>query len=156
METPAIRILKAKGIPFEVRTIEAVVGDAKEAAELMGIPLDQIYKTLAVRLEPGKPEPYALFLVPGDKELSEKKAAQAAGVKRVELLPLADLTRVTGYVRGGVSPLGTRRPLPVYIHEGALQKEWISISAGRRGVQLWLNPRDLQKATGAQFVDVAR
>ncbi|MDI3269566.1 MAG: aminoacyl-tRNA deacylase [Bacillota bacterium] len=156
METPASRILKEKGIPFEIRTLKAVVGDAKEAAELLGIPPDQIYKTLAVRLEPDRPEPYALFLLPGDKELSEKKGAQAAGVKKVELLPLADLTRVTGYVRGGVSPLGTRRPLPVYIHQAALEKEWISISAGRRGVQLWLNPRDLQKATGARFCDLAR
>jgi len=94
--------------------------------------------------------------VPGDAEIDLKKAAKASGDKSVEMLPLKDLLATTGYVRGGCSPVGTKKPFPVYIDETAQLFDEISVSAGARGMQMLLSPTDLARALGdrAAFADL--
>lgn len=148
MKTPATQRLDALGIPYEILEFRAADFTAEEAVRELGLVTGQVFKTLLVALDarPGSGPVYGLFVVPGHRELSLKRAAEAAGAKRAELAPAADLQRITGYVKGGCSPVGSRRPLPVWIDASALDHERITVSAGRRGAQLWIAPADLIRA----------
>lgn len=115
----------------------------------VGLPLEQVFKTL---LAIGDRTGPLLVVVPGDSTLDLHALAPQTGNKRVEMAPLREVQGITGYVRGGVSPLATRRPLPVYVDEMALLHDRISISAGLRGVQLLLAPADLVRAAKAKVV----
>ncbi len=140
METNVIRLLGALGIAHRVATYAVDLADlsATAAAEKLGIPPERVFKTLALRGDKG-----GIFLccLPGDAELDLKKAAKAAGEKAARLLPLKELLGATGYVRGGCSPLGTKRDYPVFVDETATLFEEISVSAGVRGVQVLLSSR---------------
>ena len=119
------------------------------AAEGIGMPPEQIFKTLVAHADKGG---YVVFCIPVCCELDLKKAAQAAGEKKIELIHVKDLLSVTGYIRGGCSPLGAKKNYPVYMD--ATSNNWpeIAISAGQRGMQIVAAPQDLQRATNATVV----
>ncbi len=124
---------------------------AVSVAAKLGIPPERVFKTLALR---GAKNGVFLCCIPGDAEVDLKKAARASGEKSVDLLPLRELEPTTGYVRGGCSPIGTKRPFPVFIDETATLFDEISVSAGERGPQMLLSPADLAAAANAAFVDL--
>jgi len=144
-KTNAIRILESSGLRF--RTVEYEVDEsdlsAVAAASKVGMPAEQVFKTLAVRGDSTGP---FLVCIPGSLELSLKKVAAASGNKSVEMLPLKDLEPLTGYVRGGCSPVGTKKRLAVLIDETAQLHVEVSVSAGARGLQMVLAPDDLLSA----------
>ncbi|MDR7418064.1 MAG: aminoacyl-tRNA deacylase [Armatimonadota bacterium] len=146
MRTRAMQALDAKSVPYELLEFEAETFTAVEAAERLRLPPAQIFKTLVVRADDDK---IILACVPADHELNLRALARAAGVKRVEMVDVGDLMRLVGYVKGAVSPVGTRRTYPTYIDRSALEHSKISVSAGGRGLQLWIDPRELIRATNA-------
>ncbi len=150
-KTRALMILDRWNFPYELRTFEASEFTAEEAARALELPPGSIFKTLVVQ---GERRGYALAVIPGDSTLSLRKLAQALGDKRADLIPLADLTRITGYVKGGVSPLGTKRQMPVLLDQQAFQHPTISVSAGQRGVQMLLSPAHLMQAANATVAEL--
>jgi Cys-tRNA(Pro)/Cys-tRNA(Cys) deacylase len=146
MRTRAAAALERLGIPFELLEFEAEAFTAAEAAERLGLTPALVFKTLVVRTDDGR---VLLACVPGDHELNLRGLARLAGARRVEMVEAADLMRLVGYVKGAVSPVATRRSWPTFIDETALEHERISVSAGVRGLQLWIDPRDLIRATDA-------
>jgi Cys-tRNA(Pro)/Cys-tRNA(Cys) deacylase len=151
MRTRATQTLDALGIPYDLLEFEAEAHTAAEAAERLGIPAGQLFKTLVARSDDGA---ILLACVPASHELSLRALARCAGAKRVEMVDVSELMRLVGYIKGGVSPLGTRRRLPTYIDASALRHPRISVSAGVRGLQLWIDPHDLVRAAGAHVEDL--
>ena len=153
--TKALDALAAAKVAHEVREFEAGEFTAEETARELGLPLAILFKTLVVR---GERRGVMLALVSGERELSLRKLAQAAGDKRVEMVDVAELPRLTGYLKGGCSPLGIkvggRTGYPTFIDASAFSHERISISAGLRGVQVLLDPRDLARLTNATKADL--
>ncbi|MFC2743928.1 MAG: Cys-tRNA(Pro) deacylase [Selenomonas artemidis] len=154
-KTNAARILDRCGISYELLTYPVDESDlsAVHVAEVTGIPLERLYKTLVVR---GDRTGIFMAVVPGSGELDLKAAAAASGNKRAEMVHLKEVFDLTGYVRGGCSPLGAKKAYPVYLDESALAHERICISAGRRGEQIELAPGDLVRAVDAVTVKIAR
>jgi Cys-tRNA(Pro)/Cys-tRNA(Cys) deacylase len=154
--TKALDVLAAAKVAHEVREFEASEFTAEETARELGLSLAVLFKTLVVR---GERRGVMLALVSGERELSLRKLAQAAGDKRVEMVDVAELPRLTGYLKGGCSPLGIkvggRTGYPTFIDASAFIHERISISAGLRGVQVLLDPRDLIRLTNATTADLA-
>ncbi|MFC2315654.1 MAG: Cys-tRNA(Pro) deacylase [Selenomonas massiliensis] len=154
-KTNAARMLDRLGIPYELLTYPVDESDlsATHVAEVTGIPLERIYKTLVVR---GDRTGVFMAVVPGAGELDLKAAAAASGNKRAEMVHLKEVFDLTGYVRGGCSPLGAKKPYPVYCDESILHHEHVCVSAGRRGEQLSLAPADLIRAAAATAVPLVR
>lgn len=154
-KTNALRILESLHIPHG--TAEHAVGDehsdAVEAARLLGVSPDILFKTLVAR---GGPNEVLVFCIPAGAELDRKKAARAAGVRAVDLVPLKELTPLTGYVRGGCSPLGMKKKYPTWIDEIASTLDRIYVNAGARGLQVILAPADLLRASGASYADLVQ
>ena len=146
-KTNAARILDRLGIGYELLTYPVDENDlsANHVAEVTGIPPERIYKTLVF-----------MAVIPGAGELDLKAAAAASGNKRAEMVHLKEVFDLTGYVRGGCSPLGAKKSYPVYCDESMMQQERICVSAGRRGEQLSLPPADLIRAAEAQTAHLAR
>jgi Cys-tRNA(Pro)/Cys-tRNA(Cys) deacylase len=153
MRTRATRVLDEMGIPYELREFEAEAYTAAEAAARLGLAPGQVFKTLVVRADTGR---VAVACVPGDAELDLRAMARLLGARRAALVEAAELMRLVGYVKGAVSPLAQRRPHPVFVDASALRHPQISVSAGVRGLQLWIDPRDLVRATGAQVAVLTR
>jgi len=153
MKTNGARFLEALGIEFELREYEVDPEDltAISVARKIGMPAEQVFKTLLVT---GGPGIYRFVVIPGDAELDFKKLARAAGLRKAEMAPLKDVQPLTGYIRGGVTLFGARKPYPVYIDESAILFDKISVSAGARGVQLILSPQDYFRAAQALEVEV--
>ena len=153
MKTNGARFLESLGIPFEIREYEVDPDDlsAITVAKKIGMPAEQVFKTLLVT---GGPNIYRFAVVPGDAELDFKKLAKAAGLRKAEMAPLKDVQPLTGYIRGGVTLFGARKPYPVYIDETAILFDKISVSAGARGTQLILSPQDYWRAAQALEVEV--
>ena len=149
--TPAVEAAKRAGIAFELHEYEGVeVGEgdyATSVAEALERPPAQLYKTLVAKVD-GE---LAVFVIPADQQLD----LRAVG-KRVELAPKAEAERATGYVVGGISPLGQRRQLPATVDASAYEWETILVSAGRRGLQIELAPSDLIALTGAKVGELTR
>jgi Cys-tRNA(Pro)/Cys-tRNA(Cys) deacylase len=152
-KTNAIRLLEAEGIDFDVRTYAVDEDDlsAAHAAEAAGLDPDTVFKTIVLRGERIGP---FVCVIPGPYETDLKKAAKAAGDKAASPLPLKELEPLTGYIRGGCSPLGMKKKLPTFIDETALVFDRISVSAGRRGLQVLLSPEELARMAQAQFADL--
>jgi Cys-tRNA(Pro)/Cys-tRNA(Cys) deacylase len=150
-KTKALEILTRWGIPHEVRSFVASEFTAEEAARELELPLSMLFKTLVAV---GERQGGVLAVIPGDQSLSLRKLALAMNDKRVDLVALSDLTRLTGYLKGGVSPLGTKRPYPVFLDQHAFQQAQISVSAGQRGLQMLLAPGHLQQVTRATVADL--
>ncbi len=153
-KTNAARILDSLGISYETREYEVDETDlsAGTVADKIGLPLEQVFKTLAVV---GDKSGIMLAVVPGDAELDVDALARVSGNKRVGMLPLKDVQNTTGYIRGGVSPLGTKKRFPVYLDETAILYPVISISGGMRGMQLLISPDDLIRAVEAKVSQIS-
>jgi Cys-tRNA(Pro)/Cys-tRNA(Cys) deacylase len=149
MKTNAVRLLEQAGIAHEVREYDVDPDDlsAETVAAKVGLPACQVFKTLVVRGEPGGG--IVLAVVPGDRELDLKAIAKAAGFKKAALAALKEVEPLTGYIRGAVTAIGCRKPYPVYLDERACGFPFVSISAGRRGMQILLDPRAYIALTGA-------
>ncbi|MGC9159532.1 MAG: aminoacyl-tRNA deacylase, partial [Terracidiphilus sp.] len=145
MKTNGARFLESLGIGFELREYAINPEDlsASAVAEKIGMPPEQVFKTL---LTTGGAGVHLFAVIPGDAELDFKKLARAAGVRRAEMAPLKDLQPLTGYVRGGVTIFGAKKPYPVFVDETVILFDRISVSAGARGAQLLLAPDDYLKA----------
>jgi len=155
-ETQATRAAGAAGIDFtvhEYRHDPSARSYGLEAAEALGLPPARVLKTLVVRLDAGA---LAVCCVPVDAELDLKAVAAAAGAKRVEMADAAEAERATGYVVGGISPLGQRRRLATFVDSGALDHATVFVSAGRRGLEIELATADLVRLTAGEAAPVAR
>lgn len=151
-KTNAMRILERSKIPYRLNQYECQeFVDGVHIADQLGQRYDMSFKTIVTV---GKSGNYFVFVLPVDQELNLKKAAKAAGEKNVELLPVKDINRVTGYIRGGCTPIGMKKQYPVIIHESALQHKEIIISGGRLGEQIFLSPQDLLAVTKGKTADI--
>lgn len=141
-KTNAMRILERAKIPYQVLTYpwKEDALDAIHAAEAMGRKDEEVYKTL---LAQGDKSGVLVAVIPSNAHIDLKKLAKASGNKRVEMLPLKHLTETTGYVRGGCSPLGMKKDYPTFIDESVLNLQEVGVSAGQRGLQMALAPKDL-------------
>lgn len=141
-KTNATRILDKLKINYQIIEYKVDMADlsAEHVSRETGIPLSQIFKTLVAQ---GDKTGEMVACVPGDKELNLKKFASVSGNKKVNLIPVKDINKKTGYIRGGVSPIGLKYSYPLYIDHSALQHQFILISAGLRGLQIKINPQDL-------------
>ena len=154
-KTNAARILDTLGISYELKTYEVDESDlsAVHVAESVGMPIEMVYKTLVCR---GDKNGVLMAVIPGGGELDLKALATASGNKRVEMVHLKEVFGLTGYIRGGCSPLGAKKAYPVYLDDSARQQEVIAISAGKRGEQIILKPADLITAAKATLAAVSR
>jgi Cys-tRNA(Pro)/Cys-tRNA(Cys) deacylase len=154
-KTNAARILDNLGIPYELKEYPVDEEDlsAGHVARAVGLPEGRVFKTLVAR---GDRTGVLMAVVPGDRELDPKALAAVSGNKRVELVPLKEVQPLTGYLRGGCSPLGAKKPYPVFLDRRALDFPSISVSAGLRGLQLFLAGPDLVRAAGATLADLCR
>jgi Cys-tRNA(Pro)/Cys-tRNA(Cys) deacylase len=160
MKTNGARILESLGIEFELREYEVDPNDlsALSVAKKICLPPEQVFKTLLVT---GGPGAYVFAVIPGDAELDFKKLARAAGLRKAEMAPLKDVQPLTGYIRGGVTVFGAKKPYPVFVDETVILFDRISVSAGARGVQLILSPDDYLRAAAtlgatAQSADLTK
>ncbi len=152
LKTNAMRILDKYRISYEIITYECdTFVDGITAAEKSGVPVEQTFKTLVAV---GKSGQYYVFVIPAANELDFKAAAKTVQEKSVELIPVKDITKITGYVRGGCSPIGMKKQYKTVVQKSALSLEKIAISAGHIGTSVLLNPNDLVTASGAVFADV--
>lgn len=152
-KTNAMRILDQMKIPYGTIYYE-INGEfisGNDVARKTGVPEDQDFKTLVAQ---GKSERYYVFVLPVSHEMDMKKAAASVGEKSVSLIPVKDINRLTGYVRGGCSPLGMKRQCRTVIHESAKDYDTVYVSGGKLGCTIYLNPFDLAKATDAVFADI--
>lgn len=146
MKTAAVQILERLQLPYELREYDEEELTVDEAAAKLGLPLERVFKTLVVQ---GDRTGVMLACLPGGHALDLKALAHASGNKRAELVPADAIHRLTGYLRGGVSPLGSRKRFPLYLDESALGHATISVSDGMRGLQMLVAPRSLVRAGGA-------
>lgn len=152
IKTNAMRILDKAKVAYKVNTYECETFiDGVHVADMLGQDYDSSFKTLVTT---GKSGEHYVFVLPIDRELDLKKAAKAAGEKSVEMLHVKDIQDVTGYIRGGCTPIGMKKNYKTVVHESALQFDEIIISGGKLGLQLVLSPEDLGRVTGAVFTDI--
>lgn len=151
-KTNAMRILERMKIPYEVLTHECdIFVDGVASAAQLGLPVEKVFKTIVTT---GKTKAHYVFVLPVDKEIDFKKAAKSVGEKSLEMLPLKDLTPLTGYVRGGCTAIGMKKQFPVVIHNTAESLDLIYVSAGKLGAKLCLKPEHLCKAVNGKFADI--
>lgn len=167
MKTNAARLLDRAGIKYELVPYEVDPDNlaATHVAEQLGEDIRQVFKTLVLIGEPAGPKGqgagrhqggHFVCVVPGDAEVDLKKAAKAAGMKSAEMAPMKELLTLTGYIRGGCSPVGMKKPFPAFFHESALDYDYIYVSAGQRGLQLKISPTDLIEFVGASTADLIK
>ena len=148
-----MRLLSAAGINYSIKEYPVDEDDlsAVHAAEFLNMPAEEVFKTLVLQ---GASGAYFVCCIPGDAELDLKKAARTANEKSVDLIPVKDIQPITGYIRGGCSPVGMKKQLSTFIDETAQLFDRISVSAGERGVQVILSPLDLGGFISARFADL--
>ena len=148
-KTNAARLLDKAKIPYELIPYEVDENDlsAIHAADSLGENIEQVFKTLVLH---GDKNGHFVCVIPGEHEVDLKLAAKASGNKKCDLIPMKELLPLTGYIRGGCTPIGMKKPFPTYIHESCLNYPYIYISAGQRGLQLKLDPNDLIKEVHAE------
>ena len=149
-KTNACRILDQKKVAYELIPYEVDENDlgAQHIADQLGEDIDQVFKTLVLK---GDKIGYFVCVIPGNDELDLKKTAKATGNKSCDLIPMKELLPLTGYIRGGCSPIGMKKPVPTFIHESALLYDYLFVSAGIRGLQLKIAPQDLIDFVGAKI-----
>jgi Cys-tRNA(Pro)/Cys-tRNA(Cys) deacylase len=152
-KTNAIRLVQQAKIPCREAFYEFDENDlsGSHAAKAVGIPEEQVFKTLVAR---GDRTGISVFCIPVCCELDLKKAAKAVGDKKIELVAVKELLSLTGYIRGGCSPVGMKKKYPTYFDETCILWDEIAVSAGERGHQMILPPEDLAKLTNAILVDL--
>lgn len=152
VKTNAMRILDKNKIPYEMIHYECdEFVDGLHSAEITGAPVDQSFKTLVMQ---GKSKQYYVFVLPIAEEVDLKVAAKAVGEKSLEMIHVKDITAITGYVRGGCSPLGMKKQFPTIIHESAKQFDQIYISGGRIGTTIIVNPDAIIGLVRGQYADI--
>jgi Cys-tRNA(Pro)/Cys-tRNA(Cys) deacylase len=154
-KTNAARLLDTLNIPYELRTYEVDPDDltAISVARKIGLPPEQVFKTLLAQTNAGD---HIFAIIPGDAELDLKKLAHTAGAKKAELASLKEVEPLTGYIRGGVTVMGAKKPFPAYADETIELFDHISVSAGQRGLQLVLAPADYLRAANATLADLTK
>jgi Cys-tRNA(Pro)/Cys-tRNA(Cys) deacylase len=154
-KTNAARILDTNGIKYELLEYPVDEDDlsAANVAAKVGLPVEQVFKTLVVR---GDKTGVILACIPGSTELDLKVLATVSGNKKIELVPLKDVQALTGYIRGGVSPIGTKKHYPVFLDQSLADWPNISISAGMRGCQIIIDPADLKRITAGEIQAICR
>ena len=153
VKTNVMRLLDKAGIPYEAREYQVDENDlsGSHAADMMGADHDSVYKTLVLK---GEKTGFLVCCIPVDGELDLKKVAKAAKDKKVEMIPMKDLLPLTGYIRGGCSPVGMKKKFPTYIEEMAQLCEQVAVSAGQRGIQIILKPEDLCRYVEGTFASL--
>jgi Cys-tRNA(Pro)/Cys-tRNA(Cys) deacylase len=155
VKTNAARVLDRLGIKYELREYEVDLDDlsAETVATKVGLPPEQLFKTLAVR---GDRNGICLAVIPANEELDFKALAQRTGDRKIDMVPLKEVQAATGYIRGGVTALACKKEYPVYIDELAQICDVISVSAGMRGLQILLAPEDYIRAVNARVVAITK
>lgn len=152
-KTNAARLLDRAKIAYELipyRVDEEHLA-ATHVAEQLGEPIELVFKTLVLK---GDRTGHFVCVIPGDREVDLKAAARVSGNKKCDLIPMKELLPATGYIRGGCSPIGMKKPFPVFIHRTASDHPFIYISAGIRGLQIRIAPSDLLRFTSATIADL--
>lgn len=151
-KTNATRLLEQARVAHRLLQYEVNTDDlsAVHLANTAGIDINLVYKTLVLH---GDRLGYFIAIVPGAKEVDLKVAAKASGNKKAEMIPMKELLPITGYIRGGCSPIGMKKPFPTYIDSSATSHDLIYVSAGKRGLQLEINPTDLISFVNADVVE---
>lgn len=154
-KTNAARLLDAAGIEYSLITypVDEEHLDAIHVAESIGEDINRVFKTLVLR---GERCGLFVCVIPGNAEVDLKKAAQAIGDKKVDLIAVRELLPLTGYIRGGCSPIGMKKPLPTMIHTSAENFDTIYVSAGVRGMQICITPNDLIAIANATLKDLIK
>ena len=152
-KTNVARLLDKAKIPYELvpYTVDENNLAADHVAEELGEDINQVFKTLILH---GDRSGHFVCVVPGNTEVDLKKAAKAAGAKKAEMIPMKELLPLTGYIRGGCSPIGMKKPFPTFFHTSVLDFDVIYVSAGVRGLQLKINPQDLISYVRANVTDL--
>ena len=152
-KTNAMRRLDAAKIPYQILEYEVDENDLSgmHIAEQLGFPPERMFKTLVAKGDKTGP---LVFCIPVAAEIDLKRAASITGNKRIEMIHVKDLIALTGYIRGGVSPIGMKKAFPTYVDESALQFEQITVSSGTRGAQLLLSREALIPFIGAKTADL--
>jgi Cys-tRNA(Pro)/Cys-tRNA(Cys) deacylase len=153
VKTNAVRTLERLNISYELREYEVDPDDLSAAtvAGKIGLPLDQVFKTLVVR---GDRNGVCLAVVPGDAELNLKSLAKLSGDRKMEMAALKEVQPLTGYIRGGVTALACKKDYPVYVDETIILFDSVSVSAGMRGLQILLKPDDYLRAVNGVIGDL--
>jgi Cys-tRNA(Pro)/Cys-tRNA(Cys) deacylase len=154
-KTNAMRILDAKKVPYEMLSYDNKDGkiDGISVAEKINKNPEEVYKTLVTQ---GTSKNLFVFVIPVEKELDLKKAAKAALEKKIEMIPVKDIQKWTGYIRGGCSPIGMKKDYKTFLDKSCSSLETMIVSGGRIGVQIVLEPNQLMELTKAQFEDVTK
>ena len=152
-KTNAARLLDQLKVAYELIPYEVDENDlgARHIAEQLGQPIERLFKTLVLR---GDRTGFFVCVIPGDDEVDLKKAARVTGNKRVEMIHVKELLPLTGYVRGGCSPIGMKKPLPTWFHQSIMDYDTVFCSAGVRGLQFCLAPADLVGAARGRLDDL--
>ncbi|MCH5219598.1 MAG: Cys-tRNA(Pro) deacylase [Muribaculaceae bacterium] len=153
-KTNAARLLDRAGIDYTLvpYVVDPENLDARHVAESLGEDINRVFKTLVLRCDKG----YFICVVPGNSEVDLKKAAKAMGAKKAEMIHMKELLPLTGYIRGGCSPIGMKKPFATFFHNTATGYDTIYVSAGVRGLQLCVNPIKLIEYTCASVVDLIK
>ena len=154
-KTNAARVLDNLKIHYKLVEYEVDESDlsAETVAKKVNLPPEQVFKTLVAR---GDKTGVLIACIPGDAELDLKAIAMVSRDKKVEMVPVKEIQQITGYIRGGVSPIGTKKRYPIFLDECAMKFPFISISAGARGVQVFVSPKDLIEALDLELCKIAR
>jgi Cys-tRNA(Pro)/Cys-tRNA(Cys) deacylase len=152
-KTNAARLLDAAEIQYELIPYEVDETDlgAQHIADQLGEDIDQVFKTLILQ---GDKTGHLVCVIPGAEEVDLKKAAKVSGNKKVDLIPMKELLPTTGYIRGGCSPVGMKKPFPTFMDESCILYDYIYVSAGVRGLQFKIDPQALADFVGAELVDL--
>lgn len=155
VKTNAVRIVEGEGVHYELMEYDVKDGllDGVSVAEKTGQVVGRVFKTLVTIAGPRE---LFVYLVPVALELDLKKAAKAAGVKKLDMLPLKELTKETGYVRGGCSAIGMKKNYPTFIDQSAQSLDLMIVSAGKVGLQMGLIPEELARLVDAKFCDIVK
>ena len=154
-KTNVMRILESEGVDFKSHEYDVSDGhiDGLSIAEKLNQPKERVFKTLITQ---GASKEYFVFCLPVDQELDLKKAARAVGEKSVEMIPVADINKVSGYIRGGCSPIGMKRKLVTTFEEAILLYDTVMLSAGKIGKQIEISPDDIIRLTDASVADLIK
>lgn len=154
-KTNAVRLVEKAGVEYKMHTYDVSDGklDGVSVAEKTGMDVDKVYKTLVTV---GQSKEHYVYVIPVAKELDLKKAAKFFGEKKIEMIHQKELLPLTGYIHGGCSPIGMKKPFLTCIDESAMDHETICVSGGKVGVQMELDPEDLAALASADFGDIAK
>ena len=155
LKTNAMRILDSKKVSYEMLSYESEDGkiDGISVAHKIGVDEKNVFKTLVAQ---GTSKELYVFVIPVAEELDLKNAAKIAGEKKVEMIPVKDILKHTGYIRGGCSPIGLKRDYRTFIHESAKNLDFMIVSAGKIGHQIKLNPNDLVEIVSGKFENLIK